>query len=412
MNDNDIRTRAYRRWEREGKRDGSDQRHWYEAEDEIRRGKFLGLFEAWDVDALLDLKTKGLPRHPIAALAAEDRETIGLRHFPRRLMRPTPATPGPVLINTETAAKTLWQVNPDWIRKARKHLGGSDIANAAAALGELRAYSGLIEAFGQDAVAPGAPLQAGGPSPEFKVCFGSSDVIVEVHSKQMDGGQQRDLATFADAVGDELKKASSSGSTPGIVMGSTTVAPMGQPNPNKAGDTVQTNAISRIAQIKDKEHQVDASLPFVLWLDLQDSNTWPFSTFDENTLPLMSGHRGSLESGAFWHAFYGRKGKPIISFDGFQCSSVPLGHEGRFFNPKMKHGGPSKVSAAVLSFPRSTVVFEHPQATVPLPSEFRIRLLHLPHFSIERSYLEFSPGSVRNAIDNAQATIDSLSRLL
>ncbi|MGY3473815.1 DUF2934 domain-containing protein [Bradyrhizobium ottawaense] len=372
MNDDEIRTRAYRRWEREGKRDGSDQRHWYEAEDEIRRGKFLGLFEAWDIDALLDLKTKGLQRHPIAALAAEDRETVGLRHFPCRLMRPTPATPGPVLINTETAAKTLWQVNPDWIRRARKHLGGSDIANAAAALGELRAYSGLIEAFGQDAVAPGAPLQAGGPSPEFKICFGGSDVIVEVHSKQMDGGQQRDLAAFADAVADE---------------------------------------VSRIAQIKDKEHQVDANLPFVLWLDLQDPNTWPFSTFDENTLPLMSGHHGSLESGAFWHAFYGRKGKPIISFDEFQCSSVPLGHEGRFFNPKMKHGGPSKVSAAILSFPRSTVVFEHPQAMVPLPPEFRTRLLHLPHFSIEKSYLEFSPGSVRNAIDNAQATIDSLGRL-
>jgi len=372
----------------------------------------LGLFEPWDIDALLDLKIKGLQRHPVAALAAEDREVVGLRHFPRRLMRPQPPTPGPVLINTESAAKTLWQVNPDWIKRARKHLGGSDVANAAAALRELRAYSGLIEAFGPHAVAPGAPLQAGGPSPEFKVSYGGSDVIVEVHSKQMDGGQQQDLAAFADAVGDEVKKTSSSGLTARVVVGSTTVAPMGQPDPKKAGDTVQTNTISRIAQIKDKEHQVDASLPFVLWLDLQDRNTWPFSTFDENTLPLMSGHHGSLTSGAFWHAFYGRKGKPIISFDGYQCSTVPLGHEGRFFNPNMKHGGPSRVSAAVLSFPQSTVVFEHPQAMVPLPAEFRIRLLHLPYFRIENSYLEFSPGSVRNAIDNAQAVIDRLSGLL
>ena len=89
MNDDEIRARAYRRWEREMV-SAMEAINGIGTRLKTRTGetKFLGLFEPWDIDALLDLKMKGLQRRPIAALAARHGVLVQTWPRPSKLRKP------------------------------------------------------------------------------------------------------------------------------------------------------------------------------------------------------------------------------------------------------------------------------------------------------------------------------------
>ena len=136
--------------------------------------------------------------------------------------------------------------------------------------------------------------------------------------------------------------------------------------PDKGG-VVHTIA-SRIAG-KKSPGQVPADSAGVLWLDCSDP-TWPLDA--EKTQPVLVQWQGLNLATTFgvWHAFYGQKdvtpmmdcapvGFPV---DRSELISTLQQFPGRFWNPEE-----ACWSAAVLKCVDKLVIFENPNATVPLP---------------------------------------------
>jgi hypothetical protein len=174
--------------------------------------------------------------------------------------------------------------------------------------------------------------------------------------------------------------------------------PLGAPDRSKAGDSVLTNAISRICNIKKEEKQIDPSKPFVLWLDLQDPIVWGPSIAEQQLAPIYSEPKyGQVGTGALWFALYGRKGDPMIEMQGCDYRQVSMLHDGRFTLS-------AKISAVVYSLPRATILMEHPSPAMPLPPHFRASLLKTPFFRLELSQCEWTPGIVASYL-NVQRTM-------
>jgi hypothetical protein len=230
-------------------------------------------------------------------------------------------------------------------------------------------------------VSPGPSVPYSNVSPEFGVDAGDGAVIVEVHARQLDGSQAQGLQEHHEDLlrthRDAVAKANVEGRRGNVVTtGATELFPTGVPDPGKPGDSVLTNTISRFAGIKSKETQIDPELPFVLWLDIHDPTVWGLDVADQLFSPLYSQQiGGKVNCGPFWFALYGRKGDPLLASRGYDYRSMPMAHEGRFKQVMKSHGGQSRVSAVVFSFPKGTVLMENPNAVRPLTSRFRARML-------------------------------------
>jgi hypothetical protein len=254
-------------------------------------------------------------------------------------------------------------------------------------------------------VQPSPQVREKAVSPEFEVDAKDGKVIVEVHSRHLDKDQldrtEQYYAGILARQAEAVAKAEAAGkkgyvSTSGIIG----IFPTGEPEADKAGDSLLCNTISRIAAVKESEHQVDQSKPFVLWLDLQDVDVWGPDISPEMTLmPLYSEREGVVGGGAFWFALYGRKEGPLLESRGYQYRSTLMQHEGRFRQTMKSHGGPTRVSAVVFSLPRATVLMEHPCAIHPLPPRFRAAMLKAPRFRLDLSLIEWQPGLVGEIIE-------------
>jgi hypothetical protein len=303
----------------------------------------------------------------------------------------------------ESCAKLVFEKNPGWLRALKPRLlATDDLTHASSALGEIRAYGYLLETWMDVTPAPIVPNS--NVSPEFEANNGDGSVVVEVHTRQLD---EATAASLDDHHGSlrtghqaNVARARREGRSGNIVTIATTeVMPTGQPRPNTPGDTWVTNTISRIARIKDDERQIDPNRPFVLWLDFHDQTVWGPSHPPEFFRPLFSQLRdGKVDSGPFWFALYGRKDSPLIYSQGFDYRSLPMAHEGRFYQTMKFHGGPTRVSAVVYSLPEITVLMENPVAPHPLPDRFRAAILKVPHFRADLSVLEWKKGLVARQI--------------
>lgn len=207
---------------------------------------------------------------------------------------------------------------------------------------------------------------------------------------------------------EKLKDAEKTSSTPGNILTTsiTEVFPTGAPKPGKKGESVLTNTISKFAAIKRNEKQIDQNKPFILWLDLQDTGVWRFPVSEALFSPLYSQLRdGHISSGPFWFALYGRKNDPLIKSRGFDYRSIPMAHEGRFYQTMASHGEPTRVSAVVFSLPQATILMENPHTAKPVPKNIRAALLKLPRFRIELSILEWEPGLVSRYLEFQRSNI-------
>ena len=357
---------------------------------------YLGITQS-EIQSLRSAAKNGVP-HPVVALA---------------LTKP----PHQVAINTEQAAKQIAEKDQKWLSMLKPRLiDQSDFANASSALAEIRAYGALLET-GMNVNS--RPTVSGKEVvPEFEVNAGDRPVIVEVHSRQLDkddvkaaAKHNRKLHAQHQAVVQRHQSAKRGKVV--ITITNLWVAVFGAPKVGKVGDSVLTNAISRIAGIKGDEKQVDPAKPFLLWLDFQDPTVWGFSLSEEQLAPLYTESKdGRVGAGALWFALYGRKGDPMIEGDGFIYRVVKMLHHGRFFQRMRAHGKRTRLSAVVYSMPSATVLMENPSAARRLPPRFRAELLKLPFFCLDRSICEWKPGLVKSRIKVERKTVKAAATAL
>ncbi|WP_338503671.1 hypothetical protein V6R86_08400 [Sphingomonas kaistensis] len=277
----------------------------------------------------------------------------------------------------------------------------SDYTDAAAALAELRALGGLMEAG--MAVRPIVAGKGRGATADFEVDAGDGPVIVEVHAKHEDGDQtarRRAIAAGETPAGVE-RRSTRFGDR--VITSTTSVShPGGSPDPAKPHDSVQANVISKLCAVKSSEHQQQRDLPFVLWLDLCHFGAMTH-TLLEQAHPLISGHMG-LTSGAIWYAFYGWKGAPILE-EG-SPRKVLMGHDGRF---RQRGERKSRVTAVIVATDGGSFLLENPWCERRLPVQFRRRCERLPWFNLNASVADWTPKESEALVKLQEARIAKLA---
>ena len=82
----------------------------------------------------------------------------------------------------------------------------------------------------------------------------------------------------------------------------------------------------------------------------------------------------------------------------------------------MKHDGRygrcTLLSAVIASFPRATVLLEHPSPKVRIPNEFRRKAVSLPWFSIQTSLSNWSGSLVARLVKEQREMILAVSGTL
>ncbi|MFX4226476.1 MAG: hypothetical protein ACFHHU_00875 [Porticoccaceae bacterium] len=258
--------------------------------------------------------------------------------------------------------------------------------DAAAALSELRVYGAFLEAGFSVTPIPTATHT----TPDFEVDAGDQTVVVEVFSKHAAPLSVTNAGTINGK----------------NIQGAVTVhQPAGIPDPDKLGDSVQANVISRVCRAKQNEAQIPEDKPSILWIDFGNFGLWPQAVTPDQSCPLISGRDG-ITSGALWYAFFGWKGAPIFEpeFD-FHEKVFSMGHDGRFmFKGKQK----SKLSGVVFGLNEASVLFENPWANVPISEQTRRYFERLPWFDLDRSVMDWSQGDAEELVAIGRRKIERL----
>ncbi len=224
-----------------------------------------------EIEHLRALYTPARGAHPLVSVA---------------LHRGGPQQPTQISTNTCRALRHVLRNFPDWARNLRKRLlDTNDWTNAQSALAEIRACGALVEA--------GFPVQLGGKNAatgskaEFHVSMDGEETIIEVWCRNLSEPDRTRIAN-------ELAKSARTEIVRGgrITISSAAIVPFGTPTPGKKGDTILTNMISRIAAIKEREHQAHDQRAFVVWIDLQSDDALMFD-FSSHLQPLSSLERRS-----------------------------------------------------------------------------------------------------------------------
>ena len=278
--------------------------------------------------------------------------------------------------------------------KTAKLLDVDDVNNGSAAMAEIRAFGGLIEAgFDVNPV-----VETEKPTPDFIATTEDQTVAFEVAAKHQDREQDELQGQIHDAmrgnglVPEGVEHNVDRGRRGSIKMFVSVHQPGGKPNVEKPNDSVQTNLISRVCAIKGRERQIPADKAAVLVVDFNDFGgpLTPHTLVDQ-AVPAISG-RGGFTSGALWCAFYGWKGAPVFEGD----ERVRMEHDGRF---RLAGEQRSKLSAALIVLPEHVVCFENPGAAFPLAESTRLRLARFPWFDLKLSVLEWRQGDVQKQLE-------------
>ncbi|OUC14999.1 MAG: hypothetical protein B0A82_09230 [Alkalinema sp. CACIAM 70d] len=309
------------------------------------------------------------------------------------------------LTNKAVAQVALQGNDIGWLNNLLPRCIDSNFEEAASALAELRAYGGLLSAGFK--VTP-IPVTSA-PTADFQINAGDGEVVVEVFAKHQDEDQQKmleDIAKGGTPEGVERNKYIKGG-----VQVETTTAvlqPGGKPDPNKANDSVQANMISRVCAAKGPEHQFAGDKPSILWIDFRSMGIWPDVISPDQAAPLMSWNDG-ITSGALWYAFYGWRGAPIFEEDFvFSERIYKMGHNGRY---RLTGKSKSKLSGALISLPKATLLLENPWATHRLPEMCRRYCVQLPFFDLTRTIADWKAGDAERQIEVHKSAIDEIERI-
>ncbi|MFM0649764.1 hypothetical protein PQR14_36075 [Paraburkholderia bryophila] len=311
-----------------------------------------------------------------------------------------------VSLCVEKALRSIFSHDKAWLSPTLiQRLSSENFSEAASALGEIRAYAALIDAFGKKI--SGIPTEAAA-TPDFAIRNREDLIYVEVATKRMNEGMVQKATVEYHVAREKAVEAAAAareeGRTQSVSIHGYNVEPHGVSDPSKTDDHPVSNAISKLCAVKQNAHQFTRGHPTILWIDLQDAAFWPHNS--SHAAPVLTEAPGSVVSGSFWYALYGEKGLPMFFQDSFMRPASPgkMAHSGKFLSPKG-----ASLSAVVLSLPHATIVFENPGAMHPLPRWFRWFLLDLPVFDAEHSMVNWSQdGALTEQIASQKRRIITL----
>lgn len=314
----------------------------------------------------------------------------------------------------DRAVSEIRQAHHDtWLKtKVPSLLDFDTPSNASAAIAEIRTLGGLLET-GLN-VAP-VPVRKEIATPDFQIDLDGLIVEVEVAAKHQDQRQDQ----FQEAI-DKAIRTKESRFPNGVehhvytrhgVNVETTISehqPGGSPDPDKPNDSVQTNLISRVCAIKEKEEQISGERPSILVIDFtsfggREAAELLFAT-SEQAAPVISGHHG-LTSGALWYAMYGWRNAPVLE-EG-SARQVRMLHEGRF---RLSGDRKSKLSATLLVLPNSVVLFENPWAMHRLPNRVRLSICRYPWFDLSQSIGDWQVGDALRNVELHESMISEFEK--
>lgn len=331
-------------------------------------------------------------RHPAwTALNANDRA----RDYDR--------SPKDYLVNSAIEAISRHEDGRKWLKRNKPRIVQTgNPSDCASMLAEIRCYGALLETGLTVRPVPTASTA----TPDFSFEIDGQTGVVEVATKQEDADQIKRAEQLAAGNPPEgTEKSTIETASARLEFTAMESHPFGAPNPDKAGDSTQANAISRICGIKAGETQVADGQLAVLWLDFRDLGKWPAILKIEDTSPLISGRAGTLTSGPIWYAFYGWNGAPILEEDRPAIQSMEtMQHFGRFHPDRPT---PSKYAAAVICLEETTVLFENPSAKTSMPRNLRHTLIRLPWFNIGHTVADWQPGNLGDGIRLSRSMIEA-----
>ncbi len=255
--------------------------------------------------------------------------------------------------------------------------------NIAAAFGELRALRDLGQVWPSNIATPSSGA-------DFLITVGDRQLKVEVTTPS---GALHDTKTLIEESVDESHSITAS-----------TVTPFGRPK--KPGDTVQGNAISRLAALKQSEHQAGEGVPCILWIDLNNSDAFPLPISNEQAQPLFGGQQ-ELASGILWWMNYGRKGDPI--FDYFELATLTKHFYTLEFDGRFVRG--SKFVATVSAVDAAHLLHQNHSANATLDPAWTTELAQLSGAKFEDWWVDWPcAGSLVSRVALAQQSASCLTR--
>jgi hypothetical protein len=286
-----------------------------------------------------------------------------------------------------------------FLKNKRHDLIFGDSKSQSATLAEIIAYYCLVEAgfyveYQETSQNPSADFIVTDPQGE--------KAIIEVRCRLLCDEAIKEMNAVDTNLEEKIQEVQKKGG--GVVFGEPKIIrPYGY-----SKDSCTADAISKICSMKQEEHQMSDTLPSILWADF--GVTGDFSTTGDLFYPLNS-WKGALTSGHFWYAFYGKKDYPIYT-DYSKYDELNVSHGSI---EKMQHNGRfnqnTKLSGCLLRCSQNCFFYEHPNPMQPISDCFRKRLLNLPHFSIEKSLVNFYPNMVKEQNTILEKYIEAFSQL-
>ncbi len=328
--------------------------------------QYPNLKAAFWPDADIIKWAKDKPSHPLVALVQNTDE---------RAKR--------VAGRTDHCCRAISKHSPNWLKaKAAIVLTDEHPQNISATLGEIRAFGELIWVW-QDKV------KAGKHGHDFEFANEGQNIRVEVFTQQH--RTKRDRIEHPRSEG---KRISSQ-----VIE----FFPFGRPErPEK--DNVQAEAVSKLAGMKQAEHQFSEADINILWCDLKDPTLWVFG-FDRSQFAPLSMFQEQITSGAFWNAYYAKKATPI--FDALPVAGY-LSRKPYFMEFEGRFWRNTKLDFVIADTAQRQIVFQNHKQDKKIP-DWLLRDLHrLFAFDMQASWLDWPcRGQLRQKVEMA---LDSIAK--
>jgi hypothetical protein len=267
-----------------------------------------------------------------------------------------------VAIRSDKCVQLVKDVNEQWLKeKVKIILEDEDSSTVSASLGEIRAYGELIWVWGDD-------IKAGRSGSDFSLETNGKKVKIEVNTPQH--RTKRHTLDHESFGTDRIK---------GKVY---EIFPFGWPE--REIDNVQGEASSKLAAIKQKEHQFEKDSINILWIDLKDPTLWVLDFGIEQFLPL-SAFREEITSGAFWNAFYAKKDTYIfdqLSMHGLASRIYKIEYNGRFWSDSL-------IDFVIADTRTDQIIFQNHSRDNCIPNRLYQSLHRFFGFNLELSWLDW-----------------------